>query len=111
MLASSQVAYGLLSTSEVQTAESDISPRVLSHSMQLTNLVPCTKYVARVRSEDAEEQVQISNEFSFVTTGCDADASVHETNTELLLTDQDSTTELVMSSSRKVTIDQPAGNW
>ena len=51
-LASSQVEYGTTSVYGTSTTESDTSPRVTSHSVVVSSLIPDTAYHFRVKSTD-----------------------------------------------------------
>jgi trimeric autotransporter adhesin len=77
---SSIVEYGLTSTYTTSTIEADTSPRVTSHSVTLDNLVACTTYNYRVKSNDASSNLATSNNYTFTTTGCTAGAEVIDEN-------------------------------
>ncbi|MDD5147333.1 MAG: DUF2961 domain-containing protein [Candidatus Daviesbacteria bacterium] len=74
--ASSKIDYGLTSSYGSSTTETDISTRVSSHSVSLSNLVACTTYHYRVRSVDAASNETIDSDNTFTTTGCTGSASV-----------------------------------
>lgn len=67
---SSQIDYGLTSSYGSQTAETDTSPRVTSHSVTLNSLKPCARYYYRVRSKDSSANTVESSARTFTTTGC-----------------------------------------
>lgn len=67
---SSLVEYGLLSTYGSTTVESDTSPRVTDHSVDLSSLQACARYYYRVKSSDTAGNQTISTQKSFSTTGC-----------------------------------------
>jgi len=67
---SSQLEYGLVSSYGSNTDEIDISPRVSSHSVSLTNLKSCSKYYYRVKSKDNAGNQSVSSQSTFYTTGC-----------------------------------------
>lgn len=69
-LSSSIVEYGLTNTYGTSTAETDISPRVTSHSITLSDLVSCTTYHYRVKSNDALSNLATDSDNTFTTTGC-----------------------------------------
>jgi hypothetical protein len=62
IISSSKVDYGLTSSYGNSTLETDISPRVLTHSVPLSNLNCCTTYRYRVRSKDNNLNEIIGNE-------------------------------------------------
>ncbi len=69
-LASSRVYFGLTQNLTVSTAESDISPRVVSHQVDLSPLLACTTYFYTVQSRDASGNTVSSTAQEFITTGC-----------------------------------------
>ena len=69
-VSSSKVEYGLVSTYGFQTTESDLTPRVTTHSIALSNLKPCARYYYRVRSVDGFTNSTTSSGSSFITAGC-----------------------------------------
>jgi uncharacterized repeat protein (TIGR02543 family) len=70
-LNSSRIRYGLTSSLLIQTAESNTSPRVESHSVPLSNLVPCSRYFYRVLSRDQYDTLTQSGIVNFMTSGCE----------------------------------------
>ena len=73
-LASTKLAYGLTRSYGETTSETNTSPRVLSHSVALADLLPCTKYHYATVSTDSFANTATSSDRSFVTTGCDGGA-------------------------------------
>lgn len=73
---SSQVTYGAGTEYGVQTAETDTSPRVTSHAVELTDLTSCTTYHFAVSSEDALLNTGTSEDQTFTTAGCAGNAQV-----------------------------------
>ncbi len=69
--ASSRVYYGVVKFSS-STAETDTSPRVTSHSIALTNLVPCSTYYYKIVSRDGYTNTATSSDDTFKTIGCEA---------------------------------------
>lgn len=67
---STQVEYGRVPEYGFITSESDTSPRVLSHTKNITNLTPCSRYFYRVKSRNAALSEKISGQQTFTTTGC-----------------------------------------
>ncbi len=79
VLASSKVDFGINSSYGTTTPESDISPRVTSHSVTLAPLLPCTFYHYRVRSKDAAATQVLGSDGTFTTSGCTASTAVSTT--------------------------------
>jgi hypothetical protein len=69
-ISSSIVDYGLTNTYGTSTSETDTSPRVTSHSITLSDLVSCTTYHYRVKSNDALSNLATDSDNTFTTTGC-----------------------------------------
>ena len=69
-LASSRVEYGTTISYGTLTTETDTSPRVLSHAVNLSPLTACTLYHYRVISTDAASNTTTSADQTFTTTGC-----------------------------------------
>lgn len=74
--ASSKVDYGLTNSYGSTTSETNTSPRVTSHSVTLSSLVPCTTYHYRVRSRDGVSNESLDSVNTFTTTGCTGSAAV-----------------------------------
>lgn len=62
--------YGLTTVLDETTGEIDISPRVTSHSVTLTNLLSCTTYQYETISRDAAGNETVDGTYNFRTTGC-----------------------------------------
>ncbi len=73
---SSKVFYGLSTLYGSSTSETNTDTRVLSHSVQLTSLVPCTTYYYKVYSVDAQENDGYGGNKTFTTTGCVGSANI-----------------------------------
>lgn len=67
---SSQVEYGLNLDFGSQTAETDTSPRVTSHTVTIPNLACNTAFRYRVKSKDAAGNTGVSEAGTFSTTSC-----------------------------------------
>jgi hypothetical protein len=67
---SSQVEYGLVSSYGTSTVETDTSPRVLDHSVDIDSLKSCAQYYYRVKSKDSANNQSVSSQETFITTGC-----------------------------------------
>ncbi len=80
-LSSSIVQYGLTNSYGTSTTEADTSPRVTSHSVSLSNLVACTLYHYRVKSNDVANNLSTGSDNTFTTTGCTGSASVINSTT------------------------------
>ena len=68
--ASSKVEYGITGSYGNSTNEANTTTRVTSHSVALSGLTACKTYHYRVKSKDAADNEGISNDSTFVTTGC-----------------------------------------
>mgnify|MGYP001263521003 CR=1 FL=1 len=83
-LASTALEYGLTSSYGTTTSTTDISPRVLSHTVNLSSLVSCVTYHYRVISTDSSAVTTTSGDNTFTTTGCTGSAPVlNETQTSI----------------------------
>jgi hypothetical protein len=67
---SSLVEYGLTDDYGYSTNQEDLSPRVLNHSVTISDLLSCTTYYFRVKSTDASNIVSTSDDYNFTTIGC-----------------------------------------
>lgn len=106
-LASSLVEYGPSTTYTASTTESDISPRVLSHSVTIPSLEACVTYHYRVRSTDASGNEVVGNDNRFTTKGCTGAALVTAQTANEIATTTGGTIDL-MSSGRGLTLSVPA---
>ena len=76
---SSLVQYGLVSTYGSTTAETNTSPRVQNHNVEISDLQSCARYYYRVKSKDADNNQGVSGQSFFDTTGCNL-SSITESN-------------------------------
>ena len=67
---SSELVYGLTTSLDETTGELDLSPRVTSHTLTLSNLLSCTKYYYQTVSRDAAGNEIVEGIHSFSTSGC-----------------------------------------
>lgn len=67
---SSRVDYSVDSTYNLTTGVLNTSPRVINHTVGLTDLIPCTIYNYRVLSTDQVSNETIDSENIFLTSGC-----------------------------------------
>lgn len=74
-LASSRVQYGLTTSYASSTAETDTSPRVISHSVLISDLASCAVYHYRVISTDGSGNQATSTDQEFTTGDCTGNAS------------------------------------
>jgi hypothetical protein len=84
--ASSMVEYGLTTNFGNITAETDTSPRVTSHSYELSSLYSCANYHYRVSGTDASGNAASSTDTTFITDGCTGSASVTASSTDTVTT-------------------------
>jgi hypothetical protein len=73
---SSSVSYGTTISYGTDTAESDTSPRVTSHSVLISGLNSCTTYHYTVNSTDTATNEATSSDQTFTTTGCSSGGGV-----------------------------------
>lgn len=66
---SSKIRYGFNTSTDFSIAEANTSPRVSSHSINLTNLLVCSTYKMTALSRDAGLN-EVTSETTFTTTGC-----------------------------------------
>jgi predicted outer membrane repeat protein len=69
-VSSSKVEYGLVQSYGQITSETDTSPRVTEHEVEITSLVTCARYYFRVISIDESNNTSTSSLQMFNTTGC-----------------------------------------
>lgn len=105
--ASSRVWYGLISNA-TSTTESDTSPRVTSHTVDLTNLVPCATYKYVVVSRDASLNTATSSEASFTTIGCEG-STTQTVATTTEITVSAGGYQSLISDSATITVTAPSG--
>lgn len=83
--ASSRLYYGAVSLAHMSasTTETNTDPRVFSHEVDISSLIPCTTYYYLVESSDQWENTATSTSEtgSFVTTGCAGSATVSNATT------------------------------
>ncbi|QQS23246.1 peptidoglycan-binding protein [bacterium] len=107
--ASSQVQYGPNNSYGSTTAESDTSPRVTSHTVNLSGLVPCATYHYRVRSADGSIHTSMasSSDYTFKTSGCTNDTEPLKDSNETLDANAGGTTSL-SDNNHTITVQAPA---
>ncbi len=108
-LGSSIIDYGLTNSYGTSTVEADTSPRVTSHSVELSNLVACTTYNYRVKSKDATLNLATGSNNTFTTTGCTGSATVVD-ETEVSIPTATGGTKSLLSSGKGIALDIPAGS-
>lgn len=106
-LSSSKVEVGLLDHL-VMSPETDTAPRVTSHSVTVTDLVPCTMYSLRAYSTDADGNTSDGFNASINTTGCAGDSNIVESATQGVTSAVGGTVNLPGVSANG-SIDVPAG--
>jgi hypothetical protein len=98
-ISSSIVDYGLTNAYGTSTAEEDTSPRVTSHSVDISSLVACTTYHYRVRSTDGASNTATGSDNTFTTTGCVGSADVIDEESTSITTATGGTAELDLGGS------------
>lgn len=106
-IASSKVVYGLTDSHGLETIESDTSPRVTSHSVGLSGLLPCTTYHYAVISKDAAANTTSSSDATFLTVGCQSNVTPTIVSTNTVSSTSGGTAD-VTSGSRTFTVTAPA---
>ena len=106
--ASSIVYYGLNSSYGASTTEADLSPRVTSHNVQISNLVSCTSYNYQIHSTDGFGNEGISSDYKFTTTGCTGSATIDSQNSGSINFSTGGSLDL-LSSNTGITVDVPTG--
>ncbi len=97
--ASSQVEYGLTENYGKSTTETDKSPRVKNHTVNLADLVSCSIYHYRVKSNDSLSHEGVSSDNVFTTTGCLGSATVDSQYSGLITSLSGGTAALVDSGA------------
>lgn len=105
--ASSRVIYGLSDLYGSQTSETDTSPRVASHTVTLSSLVPCTTYHYQVVSRDAGTNSGTSSDQIFTTTGCESSVTPTSTESNTITSAAGGTTTLEESDTQ-IAVETPA---
>lgn len=105
--ASTRVSYGLTTAYGTTTSETDTSPRVTSHSVNLSSLLACTTYHYQVLSTDGASNVGTSSDQTFTTPGCQSDATPESTKSESITVSSGGTTTLTQSNTQ-LSVEAPA---
>ncbi len=105
--ASSRITYSLTGVNGTSTAEADTSPRVTSHSINLSGLLSCTQYSYKVFSEDASVNSATSTSKTFITKGCVGDIT-STTTTSSLITSSSGGTATTTTNGKTFTVNAPA---
>lgn len=104
--ASTRVVYGPTVAYGTVSNKTNTSPRVTSHTVSLSNLLPCTTYHFQVISDDAAANNATSTNSSFTTTGCAA-GTTPESTTSTAIEVEDGGTTTASSSGSSLTVDLP----
>jgi subtilisin family serine protease len=105
---SSQLEYGPTDTFGYTTAQINTSPRVTSHSITLSGLLPCTKYFYRTLSQNADNTIEYGSTQSFISDLCVGTSSVLSSELKLLNSQAGGAINLDQSATRGVTLSFPA---
>lgn len=106
---SSLVNYGLTSSFGSSTSESDTSPRVTSHTVTVSNILPCSIYYFQAVSKDAATNQGASNASTFTTTGCAGSATVSAQSSSSQIDKDTGGSASLTSDSRTVNLTIPVG--
>jgi len=106
-LADSKVEYGLTSSYGSQTSTTDTSPRVTSHSVDLSGFIACATYHYRVISTDNVANQVTGSDNTLTTDNCAGQAAVLA-QSSAGIANADGGTASLTSSSTGVTLTVPA---
>lgn len=106
-LASSKVVFGPTTAYGTTTSITDTSPRVLSHTKTLTNLLGCSTYHYAVVSSDASSNFATSTDATFITTGCVA-SSTPSAATSTSVTSSSGGSASLTQSNATITVTAPS---
>lgn len=106
-LASTRLWYSLDTQYASSTAEADLSPRVLSHSVSLSDLVACTQYNFKVVSRDSFSNYATSTADTFITTGCAGGVSPSSVSSQVVAV-SGTATSTVTDTDRSLSVVTPA---
>ena len=105
--ASSIVDYGLTDAYGSSTTETDIVSPVTSHSVLLSDLVPCISIHFRVRSKDRAANETAGEDSVFTTTGCTGASTIISEAISNIATVSGGTVTLLSETNKGITIDVP----
>lgn len=106
-VASSTVYYGLAEDFSAATEEYNTDPGVVSHTVTVTGLVPCTQYWAKATSYDGKNYIE-STGGEFKTTGCKGGSSIVTVANGIVIPDVGASIKTTAVSGRKIEVDAPA---
>lgn len=98
-ITSTKVVYGSSQAYGSSTSETDTSPRVLAHNVNLTGLAECATYFYKAVSRDAATNTATSTEGSFLTLGCQSGTTPLSATSTSLSTTAGGTTTLAYSDT------------
>lgn len=104
---STKVKYGVTTSYDNSTTETDTSTRVLNHSTTISGLLPCTTYHYQAASIDGSANESDSTDNTFTTTGCTNSATVLSQTSSQIAT-SGGTLTLLDGSSHGLTLTVPA---
>lgn len=104
--ATTRLTYGLTSSYGTTTQETDTSPRVTDHSVELTNLLACTQYNYVVFSQDASSNGATSTNQMFTTAGCVGNINA-ATTTSTTITSSSGGSATTTTSGKTFTVTTP----
>jgi hypothetical protein len=109
-LASSKIQFGLSTSYGSSSAETDISPRVTSHSLLITNLSACAIYHYRVISKDASGNQATSTDQEFTTANCTGNSGAGVNEEQQVATSTGGSLDLLNGNAAAgIGLDIPAG--
>ena len=106
--ASSLINYAPDTSYASTTGELDVSPRVTSHHMALTNLVVCSTYTYDVYSQGESGFSTMQDELTFTTTGCAGGAVAESQSSAGISSGSGGSTDLT-EGTQTITVTLPEG--
>ncbi len=105
--ASTRVWYSVGNTFASSTNETNTSPRVTSHSVELSDLLACTLYNFRAVSRDSFSNTATSTDSTFITIGCSGGV-IPSSSTSTPVAVNTSATSTVTDNNRTLQVSTPA---
>ena len=105
--ASSRIDYGVTAMYNTSTSETDTSPRVTSHSVNISGLTSCSTYNFRARSKDSTGNERFGTNSTFTTTGCTGSSNVSD-HASVSITDEEGGEVSLMTGGSTITLTVPS---
>lgn len=105
---STYVEYGINTNYGNVTSEIDTSPRVTSHTVTISGILPCSTYHVKTYSKDASNNTGSGSDTTFTTTGCTASSQVISTQSAQITNSTGGTLTLEDGNSHGLILTVPA---